>query len=243
MNVCYLAMNVEQAPLDDAGTRKVVALAIDRARVLRDAYHHNGQPATDLLPAGVPGRSLPIAPDYDLPAAQQLLAKVVRSSDVPLRLLFATEPRPYLPHPERTARIVAECLEKAGFRVELKGHDWETFRDRLRRGEHHLALAGWSSDNGDPDNFYSPLLAEAAIGATNYVRMRSAPFETLLAASQTEEDPVVRFDLFRRMQGLLAEELPLVPLVHTNLLMACRGDLSWLGVHPIKLRLYRVSRS
>lgn len=43
---------------------------------------------------------------------------------------------------------------------------------RAKAGELTAGIFGWSGDNGDPDNFLSPLLASANAGNSNFARFK-----------------------------------------------------------------------
>ncbi len=151
-------------------------------------------------------------------------------------------PRPYLMEPDRVAELIRDQLAAVGLKVRIRKFDWSSYLQKLQAGEHQMALIGWTTDNGDPDNFYGPLLSRDLIGGTNYSRMDSPRFEELLQASKTAADDTARGDLYRRMQAVLSEVCPLVPLVHTPIASAYRSDLEGFVRHPIKIRLRRVRR-
>ncbi|MAE77032.1 MAG: hypothetical protein CMJ85_09210 [Planctomycetes bacterium] len=239
MNVCYLAINNEHAVLRDRRVRKAIAQAIDRERILRIGYSGAGVIAHDLLPASL-GDDDPILPDTDVVTAKASFGRL-RPQGI-IELWYMKNSRPYVNDPERVALILRECLADAGLAVRLRAFEWLEYLKRIKAGEHHLALIGWTSDNGDPDNFYSPLLSQESIGETNYTRLRNAQFESYLSASRGEESIDTRHAYFRRMRSLLREDCPVVPLVHSTVAVACRSSVAGFDVHPIHLHLYGVTK-
>jgi ABC-type transport system substrate-binding protein len=64
-----------------------------------------------------------------------------------------TNPRPYLSNPIRAAELIKADLEKVGIPVKIVPNEWGSHLDRIRHGEHEMALLGWVGDNGDADSF------------------------------------------------------------------------------------------
>ncbi|MEZ5989649.1 MAG: ABC transporter substrate-binding protein [Planctomycetota bacterium] len=242
MNVCYLTMNREKAPFDDARTRKAVAMAIDRDRIVELGYYGQAVPARDMLPPNIPFHTGTVAPAHDPQAAEDLfVASGARGLEVELCVM--NNPRPYLMQPDLVGQIIKDSLAKAGLEVRIVKLDWATYLARLQRGEYQMAIIGWSTDNGDPDNFYTPLLSSGSIDGTNYSRFSDTNFDVLLAEARQVTDEARRGELFARMQAILAEDCPTVPLVHTRIGSAFRDDVTGFIRHPIKIRLERTSRT
>ncbi len=240
LNVCYLTLNNERPPFDKPLVRRAVAMAIDRSRILERGYYGYGEPARDLLPPGVPFYAGDVAPPFDPREARRLLEKAGVAAGTSVRLFVMNNPRPYLMEPDRVAEIIRDSLKTVGLEVSIRKYDWSSYLQKLQLGEHQMALIGWTTDNGDPDNFYGSLLSKALIGGTNYSRMADPPFEKLLQLSKGESDRGKREALFRGMQDILRERCPLVPLVYTPIASAYRSEVEGFLRHPIKIRLSRV---
>ena len=73
-------------------------------------------------------------------------------------------------------------------------------KKRAKAGELTAGIFGWSGDNGDPDNFLSPLLASANAGNSNFARFKNAEFDALLdkAIGLTNKDE--RAALYKQAQ-------------------------------------------
>ena len=66
--------------------------------------------------------------------------------------------RPYNPDGKRMAELIQADWEKIGVKAKLITYEWGEYRKRSKTGEQHAMMFGWSGDNGDPDNFFVPLL-------------------------------------------------------------------------------------
>lgn len=235
INVCYLSLNNTKAPFDDPRVRRAAAMAVDRDRIIKLGYHGQAVQARDLIPANIQGHA-EVAPEHSIEQARKLLEQAGKTG-IEVEFWVMNNPRPYLMQPDQVAQIIKESLQKAGFRVRIVKLDWATYLKRLGDGAHQLAIIGWSTDNADPDNFYSPLLSQAAIGGTNYSRFADDDFNAALQASKHAANWDERGRLFGRMQEILRRECPSVPLVYTRIGSAYLDRVTGFVRHPIKIYL------
>ena len=69
------------------------------------------------------------------------------------------------------AELIQADWEKIGVKTKLVTYEWAEYRKRSKTGEQAVMMFGWSGDNGDPDNFFVPLLGcEAVKGGGNVAR-------------------------------------------------------------------------
>ena len=69
-----------------------------------------------------------------------------------------TQARPYLPQPEAIAGFLKDSLREVGIEATIAPRNVNQHFEHLMAGKHELGLAGWNSDNSDPDNFLYSLL-------------------------------------------------------------------------------------
>ena len=95
--------------------------------------------------------------------------------------------RPYNPDGKRMAELIQADWEKIGVKAKLITYEWAEYRKRSKTGEQTAMMFGWSGDNGDPDNFFVPLLGcDAVKGGGNVARWCNKAFEDLvIKAAQT----------------------------------------------------------
>lgn len=249
MNVAYLSMQNDKPPLDHPKVRQAIAHAIDKRRLIEVAYSGQATPAVNPVPrdmwgwhAGIEDRA------FDVERAKQLLAEAQaeRGFELPLKLdLFVMgSARPYMQQPLETAVFIKESLRAIGIEARIVVNEISQHFQRLSRGEHQLALAGWSSDNADPDNFLYALLDPDNIndsGGNNISRYRNPEVHRLLLAGKQELDRARRAEIYRQAQELIFADVPLVPLVHTNIAVAERSRVKDYILHPTGLvRLRKV---
>ena len=90
--------------------------------------------------------------------------------------------RPYNPDGKRMAEVIQADWDKIGVKAKLVTYEWGEYRKRSKTGEQAVMMFGWSGDNGDPDNFFVPLLGcEAVKGGGNVARWCNKPAHGLHA--------------------------------------------------------------
>ncbi|MBX3414204.1 MAG: ABC transporter substrate-binding protein [Pirellulales bacterium] len=251
MNVAYLSMQNDKPPLDHPQVRQAIAHAIDKKRLIEVAYAGRATPAVNPVPRDMWAWNDQIHDrPHDVALARQLLAEAQaeRGFELPLKLdLFVMgSARPYMQQPLETAVFIKESLREIGIEARIVVNEISQHFQRLSRGEHQLALAGWSSDNADPDNFLYALLDPDNIndsGGNNISRYRNPEVHRLLLAGKQELDRERREALYRQTQELIFADAPLVPLVHTNIAVAERSRVKDYVLHPtglVRLRHVRL---
>lgn len=243
MNVAYLSIQNDKPPLDNVKLRRAIAMAIDKRKLIDLVYDGRGTPAVNPVPPTVFGANGTITDrPHDLEQARRLVEEAAQESGftLPLKLdlFLSNSPRPYMQRPQETAVFIQQALAEIGIEVHLVTSEFTQHVQRLCRGEHQLALIGWIADEPDADNFLYHLLDPDNIndlGGNNNCRYRNARFHELLEAARRELDPNQRQSLYHQAQQLVFDDVPLVPLVHTDLSVAHRKELAGYHLHPTAL--------
>lgn len=239
MNVAYLSIQNEKPPLNNKKVREAIYLAIDKPKLVEVGYAGHAQPAVSMVPPSMWGHADNLQDrKYDPEKAKKLLAEAAEEEGfkLPLKLNLSimNQARPYMPQPLSTAGFLRDSLKAIGIELNIVGRDVNQHFEHLEMGQHELALAGWNSDNSDPDNFLYTLLDPDNISArgNNTSRWRNERFHELMLAGRQETDPEKRLPIYLEAQQIVLDEAPVVPLVHTNLRTAMSRELKGYDLHP-----------
>lgn len=253
-NVTYLAMNCLHPPFDDVRVRRAVNLAINKSPIVRLAYQGLAIPADGPLPPTQWGHLVgPGSSRYAPDEARALLAEAAQDPRNNLSQVFTlyvpATPRPYLPNPERVARVIQTNLAAVGLQTQVVLQPFEAHNADTEHGRHDLALAGWVGDNGDPDNYLYLLFDKdnTVPGlARNIAFYRDDAVSQLLRDAQAIEDRGAREKLYAEVQRRLAAAAPWAPLAHSQMAIAATDDLDGIVVnasgHVVYTGLVRVAR-
>ncbi|MEJ7819953.1 MAG: ABC transporter substrate-binding protein [Rubrobacteraceae bacterium] len=233
LTIGYLAMNNTKKPFDDPKVRQAINYAIDMEKITEGFFGDTGQVASTYMPPTVPFFNDSIEPyGYDPEKAKQLL-KDAGQENLETELWYMPIPRPYMPDGKGIAQVMQSDLEKVGVKVKLQTYEWGSYLDKTGRGEHPMALLGWTGDNGDPDNFLNVLLSSTTATKTdalNIAYYKNDEVDKLLKDAQTTIDDAERKDLYFQAQEILVEDAPWAPIAYAKVPVGLKQEVS--GYQP-----------
>ncbi len=166
------------------------------------------------------------------------------SVELEVVLSYGAVSRPYMPNMEEVAKQIAGDLEEAGLTVDLKKQEWGPYLQRVRNGEHQLALLGWSADIPDVDNFLYVLLdkTQARLGDANNISFYTdEAVHLLLEEARYTYDAARREALYRRAQAKILADAPMVPLAFSDRILAHRTSVGPIAMELITHPLLRLA--
>jgi dipeptide transport system substrate-binding protein len=206
----YIAPNAKHPFTGDKRFRQALSLAVDRAAIVQSVYGGEGEIAGSFLPPGIWSHVPDLKDARDLEKAKAL----VQASGYDGRelQLYATAGKS---DTKRLVELLQADWARIGVKVGVRLMELGELYKRTGKGEHDLALLSWYSDNGDPDNFFTPNLACAAVdGGGNKARWCDARFDALLAQARASTSQAQRSELYRKAQVLLHDNAAVLPLAH-----------------------------
>jgi dipeptide transport system substrate-binding protein len=217
LNVAYLSLNTTKKPLDDKLVRQALNLAVDRQAILKAVYQGSGIEAKNPIPPTLWGYDDQIqAYPYDPTRAKGLLARAGLGAGFDVDLWYLPVTRPYNPDGKRMGEMIQADWDKIGVRAHLVTFEWAEYGKRSRNGEHAILMIGWSGDNGDPDNFFTPLLSCAAVkSGGNGARWCNREFDALISRATLQTRQPDRARLYEQAQAVFHEEAPWIPIAHS----------------------------
>ena len=234
LNVGFWAFNTSKPPFDDPLVRRGLAMAIDKNSILDAIYFNSASRARSLLPPSSWAYNSDIEElSYNPVKARELLDAAGISRGFRMTLWAMPVVRAYNPNARRMAQLIKNYLAAVDIDVTIVSYDWNAFRDKLSQGEHDSVLIGWSADNGDPDNFYRPLLSCDAIpSGTNRAMWCNEEFNALVNAAIRIPDVDLRAALYAKANNIIARDMPLVPIAHANRYQVKATTLDGLSINP-----------
>ena len=216
-NVAYLAMNVQKPPLDKLEVRQAIRHALNRDLYIQAIYLGNAKAAKGPLPPAIWSYNKRIKDyKYNIAKAKALLKKAGFEKGFEIDLWYMPISRPYNPDGQKMGELMKEDLAKVGIKARLVTYDWTTYLKKSEAGEHALIQIGWTSDNGDPDNFLGTLLGCRSIqSGTNLARWCHDKYNQLIVRGVNSVSQRERTRLYKKAQNIFAKESPWVPLFHT----------------------------
>jgi ABC-type transport system substrate-binding protein len=217
-STALLYFNAERPALANPSLRRAMAMAIDRVALAEVSYANPlAFAATSLIPPVMGAAQDDLG--HDLPKARALLAQPDVSRPPRLRLFVVWAPRPYLPNPQPVAELIVKQLAAVGIDVQVVvPANSEEYAKTCERGDYEMVLGGWIADTPDPADFLEANLSSerilrpggGGVDCHNFARLRSPSVDAALQRFREAPGDATRSAVFK----VLAEEAPLVPLMH-----------------------------
>lgn len=237
LNICYLAMNMEKKPFDNVLVRRAINYAINKKAIVEAFYKGIGIVAKNPIPPNMMGYNDKIKDyEYSPEKAKELLAKAGYPNGFETTLWTPPIPRVYIPQPTKVAEAIQSDLAKVGIKAKIVTYDWGTYLQKTRSGEHDMAILGWGSDNGDPDNTIYVLLdkdnAKKGV-ASNIAFYKNDKLHDILIKAQQVTSVSARKRLYEAAQEIIKLDAPWVTIAHTSAIAAARKYVKNFSVPPI----------
>jgi len=217
-NVGYLGFNVTKPPFDNILVRKAIAHAINFEAIIHIIYGDQAQRASSLLPENSWAHSKSTNKyKYSISLAKSLLERAGYAQGFTMDLWAMPIQRAYNPNALKMAKLIQADLQHIGIKVNIISYQWNTFLRRLANGEHDAVLLGWSADQADPDNFFTPLLSCAArYTGGNRTFWCNKYYDQLLAKALSTSELSIRKQYYQQALAIIENELPLLPIAHSK---------------------------
>lgn len=221
--------------------RQAVSLAIDRDALVRLVYRGRATPLWGHLPPGNKlwvNRSLPRS-RRSVEEARRLLGSagftwsadgtLVDEKAQPVEFTIATNTG----NAERmqVATIIQDDLKQLGMRVRVVTLELRALLDRVMTTyDYDACVLGLGGGDVDPNSELNLWLSDGSqhlwsMGQTQPATPWEREIDTLMRQQLTELDRVARKRLFDRVQALVLEQLPILPLVSPNILVGAKKGL------------------
>jgi len=232
-----ISMNNQRAPFDNVKVRQAMNYAVNREELNNFLYKGVAVLATNPVPPVTWSFDKSLTGyAYDPARAKQLLAEAGHPNGFKVEMIAFPNPRGYNPvGGARLAVAVQDYLRRVGVEVSIKQLEWGTYLKTIRSGDYLFGPAGWSADNGDPDNFLFSLYSSTTWGSGNNSRYKNPEVDKLLQDAQETFDREQRIQLYRKAGRIIMDEAPWVFVNHTKLVRATSARVQGYVLNPTQM--------
>ena len=245
INVGYVAMNMNKKPFNDVRVRRAINLAINKLDLVKLVFGDFGRPAKNPMAPSMLGYNNEIRPvPHNPDSAKLLLSAAGYPNGFKTTLWVMPISRPYMPDGKLAGEIMQRELKRVGIEVEIQTYPWEQYLQKLYRGDHEMAMAGWVADVADPDNFFSSLLSKEAAESTpssNSSFYKSDEMQALIAKGKQTHNSLERRNIYKEACLVFNRDLPYFLTAHGQVMVAMKKQLMDFQFYPSsKRRLNKV---
>ncbi|MFG0630403.1 ABC transporter substrate-binding protein [Pseudomonas sp. xss_2] len=241
----YIALNTEHKYLRDVRVRKAIDMAFDRQTHVDQLFGKgNALVGVNPYPPTMIGFNNDNKnPPRDLDKARALLKEAGVPEGTVLTLFTRNGGGPTNPNPRLSAEMLQADLAKIGIKLDIRVMEWAEMLRRAKNGEADMVSTGWAGDNGDPDNFLSPLLScDAAKSGENYARWCNPKFQQLITRAREVIDNDERASLYFKALAVYDEDQPWISMAHPKMFTAMRENVEGYHINPLTNNNFATTR-
>lgn len=164
-------------------------------------------------------RTLPLAVASVL---TMLAAPALAAGDEIRQLVLLSRPQAAQPQEFQTIQLIAQELRKLGLDIKVQVMPWEQMSDFVWYERGKWDMSAWQmigrAERTDPDELtYNVFHSSTAENGYNFVGYKNPSYDEIAAAQREEIDPDKRQALVYKAQEIIANDQPIMNLVHPRL--------------------------
>ena len=215
-----IQMSVTAAPFNDVNVRKALAYAVPYEQIINNVYGGDARAAKSPVPLDMPGYDESGYPfTYDLDKAKAAMAAAGRSS-LDSELVFEADNE----EQQKIAVQVQSEAAKAGIRLKLTPLDPATLGERRTKKNIPLQITSGQLWVDDVEYMLATSFVKGA--NLNYSNYSNPEIEQIYEKSHTTVDTAARNALWKRVQEILAADVPWVVICQPNFNLPVRESVA-----------------
>lgn len=211
--VQHLVFNMDDPVVGKIGVRKAIARLLDRDALIQQVYQDTAIPLYSIIPAGVTGHHTAFFDTYGAHPSKSAAAAALSTEGFTskVKLTLWSTPSRYGPATDQELRVIAAQLNASGlFRVDVQSVPFDRYQKDVAAGKYGVYVKGWVPDYPDPDNFTAPFFGEGNVLGNNYSNRTIN--EALIPSTAGEIDRSTTDEAFERLQDIVADQVPILPV-------------------------------
>ncbi|MCC6277326.1 MAG: hypothetical protein IT289_05365 [Oligoflexia bacterium] len=202
--------------------RKAIGLAYDAQREIDLFMGGNAIVANQILPPGIAGFDFAKPPKtYDVEKAKEVLAQAGFPGGkglppITLDLEGSGVQRQF-------GEYFKDQMSKIGIQINVVLNTRPELFDKKRRSKTQVIIDGWVADYPDAQNYLQLLYSKNKSPGPNYSSFENAEFDKLYLQVADMEPGAARSQLIKRMNAILDEEAPWIPVRVDTISMVTQG--------------------
>lgn len=223
---------LQHSPLKIKAVRQAINYAINRPQLMMYMRNSIGASATaGIVPFGLPSNNASSVQGYSYnPDTARLLLQQTKLD------LKHTEPIKLLTIPiyADIASFVAKELQDVGLNVQVEVIQKSLLLEQTAKQEALFFRGSWIADYPDAENYMTMFYSKNP-SPPNYTRYSNPSFDKLYELSLQETNDSMRYALYRKMDQLLIQDAPVVPLWYDEVIHLVNKNVNGFSVNALNL--------
>ncbi len=224
LNTEYLGFmldaSLDKHPYQQKNLRKAVNYGFDRGEMIKYLRNNLGTPAYNgFIPKGLPAFDKDFEKyRFNPDSARRLLARSGYPNGKGLPPITLTTTADYVD----ICEYIQHELAGIGIPVQIEVSNGATFREMVAHSKLSFFRGSWIADYPDAENylslFYSKNFSPSGPNTTHF---KNGEYDRLYEKALRETDESVRNELYRKMNRIIIEEAPVIPLFYDMVVRIC----------------------
>ena len=232
LNTEYLGfyMDSPSSEIQSKKIRQAINYGFDRIKMIRYLRNGIGIPAIHgFIPKGLAGYNNMEGYTYQPEKAKELVGQYKKESGNNNPSIAIGTNSQYLD----LCEFIQRELEKIGIQVQIDVVPPSTLRQMKSSGELAIFRASWIADYPDAENYLSLFYSKNFTpNGPNYAHFKNNVYDSLYVASLSLPNIEKRKLLYEKMDSIIIEEAPVVPLYYDMAVRFVSKKVSGLGINP-----------
>ena len=232
LNTEYLGFFMD-SPISEIQSKKIrqaINYGFDRVKMITYLRNGMGIPAVNgFIPKGLAGFNNMEGYTYQPEKAKELVLQYIEESGNNNPSITIGTNSQYLD----LCEFIQRELENIGIQVQIDVVPPSTLRQMKSSGELAVFRASWIADYPDAENYLSLFYGENFTpNGPNYAHFKNNVYDSLYVASLSLSNIEDRKLLYEKMDSIIIEEAPVVPLYYDMAVRFVSKKVSGLGINP-----------
>lgn len=213
LNTRFISLNHRKPPFDDPHFRRALSMAFDRDAMVKAVLFGEGVPAYGLVPPSLvhsySGKKHDVTTFNPQRAKEEFAKSKYKPGAEGAVLAWGAS------WWKRVAEVFTGMVNQTlGTKLTVEVSESNTVYQRLRSGDFQASVWGWLGFV-DPDEYLGENLDSK--GWRNFMGYSNPKVDEMLEAGRRELDPVKRGDIYKAVEALMIEDMPIVPCFVSNI--------------------------
>ncbi len=235
LNTEYLGfyMDSNLPELQSKLLRKAINYGFDRKKMLLYLRNGIGIPAHGgFIPKGLPGYSNASGYSFNPEKAKQLIQQFKQETQIKNPSITLTTTSNYLSFCE----YIQKSISKFGLQLKVDVIPASALKEGKANGKIPFFRASWIADYPDAENYLSLFYSSNfAPNGPNYTHFKNTTFDTWYTQANTFNTATKREKLYAKMDSLVMQEAPIVPLFYDEVIRFTQNNIVGLGINPTNI--------
>jgi len=241
-SVDLLLFNEKVEKFADPHVRRALSHLVNRKQISQAATFGTAPPADSFFPPSLQYYDGGIdLLGYDVAAAKAEIAKSKFPHGFSTEILVPASDQSW----NQTAQILQEAFKAVNITVTIRSIETAAYKVAFKKFDYEIFINNAINDISDPDEMASFQIDDLHGGSNSFwTNYNSSAATALVAQAQAELDETKRKALYKKIQQIVADDAPYVPLTYPQALKALRTNVSGFEVNPagaVRLENVKVS--